>query len=182
MRIFFSSSGWGVLLKIEWWQVYVWLVHKNSNKQLWITYYWCELQRDIWNLCRDGKGVDRYWCLKPTSCFSFFYFCLYEAVNICPHLANPFTNFKCLSVIRIINMLSIIVHYYFCVRSTHEPVITWSLWAPPVHKWKKNILIDDYVKIPAEFFAHCQNFYETFEVPAGCGTKVSNPESQYVFC
>ena len=38
----------------------------------------------------------------------------------------------------------------------------------PVHKWKKNILIDDYIKIPAEFFDHCQNFYETFEVPAGC--------------
>ena len=48
--------------------------------------------------------------------------------NICLHLCHPCTNFKCLSVMRIINMLSIIVHYYFCTLSTHKPVITWSLW------------------------------------------------------
>ena len=28
----------------------------------------------------------------------------------------------------IINMLSLIVDYYFCAQSTHKPVITWSLW------------------------------------------------------
>ena len=32
----------------------------------------------------------------------------------------------------------------------------------------ENILKNSYVKIPAEFFDHCQNFYKTFEVPAGC--------------
>ena len=32
--------------------------------------------------------------------------------------------FQSLSVMRIINMLSIIVHYYFCAQSTHKPVIT----------------------------------------------------------
>ena len=30
--------------------------------------------------------------------------------------------------------------------------------------------MDAHVKIPTEFFDHCQNFYETFEVPAGCFT------------
>ena len=48
--------------------------------------------------------------------------------NICLHLCHPCTNFKCLSIMCIINMLSIIVHYYFCAQSTHKPVITWSLW------------------------------------------------------
>ena len=123
--------------------------------------------------------MDRYWCPKPTSCFSFFYFCPHKSVNICPHLSNPCTYFKYLSVSHIINMLSIIVEYYFCVRSTHKPVITWTLWAPPVQKWKKNILIDGHVKTPAEFFDHCQNFYETFEVPAGCNTTVETSVSIY---
>ena len=136
----FYNGAYGeilVLTKIKWWQVYGWVVHRNSNEQLWITYKWCELRRDIWNLCRDGKDVDRYWCPKPTSCFTFFYFRPYEAVNICPHLANPYTYFKCLSVILIINMLSIIVHYYFWVQATHKPVITRSLTAPPIQKRKK---------------------------------------------
>ena len=48
--------------------------------------------------------------------------------NISLYLCHPCTNFKCLSVICIINMLSIIVHYYFCVQATHKPVITWYLW------------------------------------------------------
>ena len=59
-------------------------------------------------------------------------------MDICPHLRNPCTNFKYLSISRIINMLSIIVEYYYCVRSVNEPVITRSFWAAPVHKRKKN--------------------------------------------
>ena len=38
MRNFFFISGWRVLLKMKWWQVYGWSVNKNSNQQLWITY------------------------------------------------------------------------------------------------------------------------------------------------
>ena len=34
-------------------------------------------------------------------------------------------------------MLSIIVEYYFCVGSTHKPVITPTLSAPRVQKCKK---------------------------------------------
>ena len=38
----------------------------------------------------------------------------------------------------------------------------------PCSQVEKNSHRHLYVKVPAEFFDHCQNFYETFEVPAGC--------------
>ena len=119
-------------------------------------------------MCRDGKDVDRYWCPKPTSCFTFFYFRPNEAVNICPHLANPCTNFKCLSVIRIIDMLSIIVHYYFCVTAIHKPVITRSLAAPLIQNRKKNILIDSHCKTNVRKPGYLRQMPESLEPPSGC--------------
>ena len=65
--------------------------------------------------------------------------------NICLHLCHPCTNFKCLSIICIINMVSIIVHYYFCAQSTHKPVITWSLW-------DQDFLLRFHYKVMSEIF------------------------------
>ena len=99
-NIFFPLLDRGVLLKIEWWQVYGWIVpdvdrysqpHMGENRRRW-------KRKWVWD------------------------------TNICVHLCHPCTNFKCLSIIHIINMLSIIVHHYFCAQATHKPVITWSLW------------------------------------------------------
>ena len=37
---------------------------------------------------RDGQDIDRYKCLKFTSCFTFFHFYLYKSVNIGLHLVH----------------------------------------------------------------------------------------------
>ena len=87
-------------------------------------------------------------------------------LNICQHLSNSCTNFSYLSVNHIINMLSIIVEYYFCVRSTHKPVITWSISAPPVHKSKK-ILIDSHWKTNVRKAWYMSQISKSFEVPSG---------------
>ena len=78
--------------------------------------------------------------------------CIWDT-NIRQHLGHPCTNFKCLSVICIINILSITVHYYFCVQPTHKPVITWSLWEQEfLHRLHYKMMSEN-----LDIFCKCRN-------------------------
>ena len=100
----FLDEG-GVLSKIKWWQVYWWIVHRTIMDNILMMHMMERHLKCVQGLVRYGQIFTALYGqkLKKVKQGSGF-----GTPNICLYLCHPCTNFKCLSIMHIINMLSIL--------------------------------------------------------------------------